>query len=209
MTLDARTVWDRPIRLFHWSLALCVLVSFVSVKLNMMQVHFASGGTVLGLLVFRLLWGIWGSSTARFLQFLPTPARIKNWRAGNTIGHAPLGALATFALLGILATQVSLGLFVDDEIYLTGPLRDMVTSKQAAFATTWHARLSDAVLFVVALHIIAIAVHRLVMDHRIIGTMVHGRGADNHHGEQFFYASPWRFITSGLLAALVVIVVFA
>ncbi|HAY26459.1 MAG TPA: cytochrome B, partial [Candidatus Accumulibacter sp.] len=69
-------LWDLPTRVFHWSLVLLVVASFVSGKIggNAMVWHGRCGLAILGLLSFRLLWGLIGSTYARFLTFLPTPA---------------------------------------------------------------------------------------------------------------------------------------
>ena len=71
-------VWDLPTRVFHWALVLLVVASFVSGKIggNAMVWHGRFGLAILGLLSFRLLWGLIGSTYARFLSFLPTPNAI-------------------------------------------------------------------------------------------------------------------------------------
>ena len=53
-------VWDLPLRLFHWLLALCVTGALVTVSLggNWMVWHERFGLSVLGLLTFRLVWGL-------------------------------------------------------------------------------------------------------------------------------------------------------
>src|ERR1700722_4634080 len=68
------TVWDLPTRLFHWALVLLVLTSWISVSLNRMALHFLSGYSIATLLLFRLAWGLAGSDTARFANFLRRPA---------------------------------------------------------------------------------------------------------------------------------------
>ena len=63
-------IWDLPLRLFHWLLAVAVIVSIGSVKNENMFVHEKSGLTILGLLGFRLVWGVIGSHHARFVHFV-------------------------------------------------------------------------------------------------------------------------------------------
>ena len=69
------------------------------------------------MLIFRLLWGFFGSSTARFANFVRGPRAVRDYLGGkwSGIGHTPLGALSIVALLGAVAIQVGLGLFSEDE----------------------------------------------------------------------------------------------
>ncbi len=61
---------------------------------NWMIWHERLGLLVLGLLVFRLVWGVLGSTYARFAEFAPTPGRISAYLRGrwHGLGHNPLGA---------------------------------------------------------------------------------------------------------------------
>ncbi len=173
--VEKKQVWDFPTRAFHWALAGAIVTSFVSVRIDKMEVHFTSGSLVLFLILFRVLWGLWGPATALFLQFAPLPARIRAWRAGGAIGHSPWGALSVFALLGAVGAQAVAGLFTDDGIYLTGPLRDYVTSAAANDATKLHARLPNLIVVLVALHLAAIAFYTFVKRSRLLSTFVSGR----------------------------------
>jgi cytochrome b len=69
-------LWDLPTRLFHWLLALTVIALVVTGKLggNLIDWHGKIGLAVVGLVVFRLVWGVMGSTYARFSAFFPTPA---------------------------------------------------------------------------------------------------------------------------------------
>jgi len=171
-------IWDVPTRVFHWALAVAILTSFISVRRDEMEIHFLSGSVVLFLILFRVLWGLWGPETALFLQFAPLPKRIAAWRAGGSIGHSPLAALSVFAMLGIIGGQAISGLFVDDGIYLTGPLRDNVTSATANTATKLHARLSDVIIILVALHVIAILFYTLVKHSPLLKVFLTGYSAE-------------------------------
>ncbi len=59
-------VWDLPLRLFHWLLLIAVAGALISVQLKAMDWHGRFGLAVLGLLTFRLVWGLVGSTHARF-----------------------------------------------------------------------------------------------------------------------------------------------
>jgi cytochrome b len=68
-------VWDVPTRLFHWLTAMLVAAAYGTWRLNWMDWHAYSGYALLALVVFRLLWGFFGSETARFAHFLAAPRR--------------------------------------------------------------------------------------------------------------------------------------
>jgi len=73
MTNKRTYLWDFPTRLFHWSLVLCVLGAVVSGQIggNFIDWHGKFGLAIVGLVVFRLVWGVIGSTYARFWHFFP------------------------------------------------------------------------------------------------------------------------------------------
>ena len=94
------------------------------------------------MLIFRLLWGFVGSSTARFANFVRGPKAARSpicAASGRGIGHTPLGALSVLALFGAVAIQVGLGLISEDEdgIY-TGPLSRLVSIDTSDKARDLH-----------------------------------------------------------------------
>jgi cytochrome b len=159
-------VWDLPTRLFHWTLAVCVVASVVSAKLggNAMVWHFRLGYVVFTLIAFRLLWGFVGGRWSRFASFVYAPATTLRYLRGETrpgehldVGHNPLGALSVFGLLAVLAAQVGSGLFADDEIANTGPLIKFVSGATSELLTHWHKRYGQwLIIALVALHVAAI-----------------------------------------------------
>ncbi|MFT4045854.1 MAG: cytochrome b/b6 domain-containing protein [Solimonas sp.] len=175
-------VWDLPLRLFHWLLVLAVLVAYVTGEWGGAEYadwHARSGEAILGLLVFRLLWGFIGPETARFASFWPTPARLrayfaKRWQGA---GHNPLGAFAVIALLGVLAAQVGTGLFANDDIAFTGPLASLVSKARSDALSGWHQRLFYALAALVLLHVAAIAFYEVFLKKRLVLPMLSGRKA--------------------------------
>jgi cytochrome b len=109
----AEPVWDRFVRVFHWSLVACVAFNLL-VQDDGEPLHRWSGYLASGLVLARIVWGFIGSRHARFADFFPTPARLRAHlqalRAGRPEaheGHNPLGALMMLALLALV---LSLGL---------------------------------------------------------------------------------------------------
>ncbi len=115
-------VWDLPTRLFHWALAISIVLGIVFVKIggNAIQWHAYCGYAALALILFRLIWGFVGSWHARFANFIPSPSRLITFLRGETdggLGHNPLGALSVIALLAVVLIQALTGLFADDDIF--------------------------------------------------------------------------------------------
>ena len=177
-------VWDLPTRLFHWLLAATVIGSVASGQIggNAMVWHIRLGLVALALLVFRVVWGFAGGYWSRFASFVYGPASVLAYLRGDAgpggryeIGHSPVGALAVWAFLGLLALQVATGLVADDEIATTGPLNRFVSSATASLASGWHAEVGKTVLIILVLMHIAAVVYYLVKRKRnLIPSMIHG-----------------------------------
>ena len=176
-------VWDLPTRLFHWTLACCVLGSVVSAKIggNAMAWHFRFGYVVFTLLAFRLVWGFVGGRWSRFASFLFPPSALWRYLRGPAVagerldvGHSPTGALAVFAMLGLLAVQLATGLVADDEIATVGPLNRFVANATGLAATGWHKSWGQwLILALVALHLAAVAWY-VARGSDLLGAMVGG-----------------------------------
>lgn len=184
MALQRVRVWDLPTRLFHWVLALCVVVSFVTghVGGNALVWHMRCGYTVFTLLAFRILWGVVGGRWSRFASFVYAPGSLLRYlrrrsRPGehHEVGHSPLGALSVFALLAILAAQVGTGLFADDEIATTGPLNRFVASATGLALTAWHKGWGEwTIVALVLLHVAAIGWYRFGRGVDLVRPMLTG-----------------------------------
>lgn len=172
-------IWDLPTRLFHWALAVLVIALIVTGKIGggWMIWHGRFGQAVLGLVVFRLVWGIVGSTYARFRQFFPTPGRLAAYLRGdwNKPGHNPLGALSVFALLGLLGFQALGGLFINDDIAFSGPLYALVGKETSDALTRWHRLLANPLMALIALHIGAIIFYLRIKRRNLVGPMLTGR----------------------------------
>jgi len=171
-------LWDLPLRVFHWSLVAAVSAAVVTGELGgaWMVWHGRAGLLIVGLLVFRVVWGVVGSATSRFTHFAPSPASVLAYLRGRWrgVGHNPLGALAVFALLGLLSLQAATGLFGNDDIAFAGPLNHLVDDTLGARLTGWHRLLADGLFALMAMHLLAIAFHVVVKRHRLVRPMVSG-----------------------------------
>ena len=182
MTTRNLRVWDLPTRLFHWSLALCVVGLVVTAKVggNAMAWHLWLGLLMLTLLAFRLVWGVVGGSWSRFAHFTRGPSAVLNYLRGRSpaahlVGHSPLAGWAVCAMLAILTAQTITGLMSDDEIAFFGPLVSKVSGDTVALATWWHGEWGQYLVlgFVVA-HLVAIAYYSWVRHQGIVRPMFSG-----------------------------------
>jgi len=175
----SQRVWDLPVRLAHWLLVALIAFSWWSVHHHHTAWHIWSGCAILTLLIFRILWGFFGSSTARFSSFVRGPRAVgDHWRGRWTgIGHNPLGALSVLALLAAVAVQVGLGLVSQDEdgIYM-GPLAQLVSSDTSDKARDIHELWFNVILALIVLHLAAIIFYRL-KGKKLTLPMITGRAA--------------------------------
>jgi cytochrome b len=175
-------VWDLPTRLFHWSLATCVLGLVITANVggNAMVWHFRLGYGVLSLVLFRLVWGMVGGHWSRFSTFLPTSSTLIQYvkstkDTGQSVGHNPLGALSVAALLFFCFAQAAAGLMSDDEIAAAGPLVSKIPAAWVSIATFVHTEVTKVVLIaLVFLHIAAILWYRLKKGENLITPMLVG-----------------------------------
>jgi len=171
-------IWDLPIRLFHWVLVGLIAFSWWSAEYHYDDVHIWLGIAVLTLLIFRILWGFFGSSTARFANFIRGPRAVFGYLRGEWrgIGHNPLGALSVVALLGLVSLQVGLGLIASDEDGLMqGPLVNLVSIGVSDTATELHEELFNVLLALIGLHIAAILYYRF-KGKMLVSPMITGKG---------------------------------
>ena len=141
--------------------------------------HIWSGCSILTLLIFRVLWGFVGSSTARFSSFVRGPRTVLAYLRGhwNGIGHTPLGALSVLALFAAVAVHVSLGLISEDEDGIfTGPLSSLVSIDTSDKARDIHELWFNVVLGLIVLHVAAILFYRF-RGRRLTKPMITGRAA--------------------------------
>ncbi|MGI9213020.1 MAG: cytochrome b/b6 domain-containing protein [Methylococcaceae bacterium] len=168
-------VWDWPLRLFHWALVTTVTGAIVSGEIGgpWADWHGRFGLMVLGLLIFRLIWGFVGTTYSRFADFFPTPFRILAYFRGfwQGHGHNPCGALAIFALLIVLLIQVSTGLFANDDIAFEGPLASLIDKSLSDKLTGWHTRVFWGLAILIGLHLASVGFHAWVKKHDLIGPM--------------------------------------
>jgi cytochrome b len=176
-------VWDLPLRLFHWLLALLVVVSVTSATIggNAMQFHMLSGYTILALVLFRILWGFLGSTHARFASFVRGPVAVFSYLRALTrhdaerhLGHNPAGAWSVIFMLLVLLAQAATGLFANDDISTEGPLAKLVSKALSDRITGVHHLNSKILYALIGLHLSAVAFYLIHKRENLVTPMLTG-----------------------------------
>lgn len=163
-------VWDLPLRLWHWALAILVLVAWVTPNV-FDRLHRLAGYSVIALLAFRVIWGFAGTRYARFgklgVRLRAAPRFIWNLRRGITgryIGLNPAGTVMLVALLLTLAVSA-----------ITGAMEVTVTFFGVWWVEDTHAYASDAVIILVGLHVLGVIAVGLLQRQNLVRAMFTGR----------------------------------
>jgi cytochrome b len=160
-------VWDLPVRLFHWTLVVAIVVAFLSSEEDSVLAawHMTAGWIAAVLIAFRLSWGIVGGKHARFASFvrpgalLPHLRELIRGKAERSVGHNPLGGMAVLALLGGTAAVVWTG------VQLTG----------AGGSEDLHETIAYGLLGLIAVHVIGVIVMSVMTRDNLVRAMVTGR----------------------------------
>ena len=206
-------VWDLPIRLFHWSIVLLIPFLWWTAENDWMELHMLGGQVMLGLLIFRLLWGFVGSETARFAHFLKGPGAVLAYLSGRKAagpGHNPLGGWSAATMMMLLAIQIGLGLFaLDEEAIHGGPLSGLIAYDKAVEIAEIHELLFNVLLGFIALHLAAIAFYLVVRRDNLVGPMVTGSSRAEPGLAGIAPTPAWRFLLCAALAAASAWAIFA
>ena len=161
-------IWDWPLRIWHWAFAAFIVFSLYSGlagDIGLLEWHQRSGLVLLGLVVFRVGWGLWGGRYARFGHYWTTPRAFVDHflRRGERRAHTSPGVALAVVLLLAVAVQVGTGLFATDDIFNEGPLNRYASDEFARTATWIHHRAHWLVLGAGVVHLTAHAVYGLVL----------------------------------------------
>lgn len=162
-------VWDWPVRIGHWLLVGAFALAWITGESEEWRlVHAFAGGTVVGVVLFRLLWGMLGTRHARFTSFVRGPGAVMDYLIGllkreesHTAGHNAAGGWAIVALL-------ALGLLTG----LTGWLAYQDVGGE--WLGELHEAMSATLLTVVLLHVAGVIVSSLAHRENLVRAMLTG-----------------------------------
>lgn len=166
-------VWDWSIRVFHWCLPILLFLLWFSAtqsqNFDALEHHMILAQILLGLMIYRVIWGFIGTPAARFSRFITGPATWWVYASAllkrqpiHYLGHNPLGGIMVIVLLSAVGFQLTTGLFTSDDILFAGPLSNSVDRDTVRWMSRWHKNFFDWILILVALHLTAIALYKLL-----------------------------------------------
>ena len=163
-------VWDPLVRIFHWGLVAAFLVAWATGD-EMKLTHVMTGYVVIGLVIFRILWGFVGARHARFADFMRGPGAVTNYlrdtaklRAKRYLGHNPAGGAMIIALLVMLSI-----------IGATGYMMTTDTFWGVAWVQAAHETAVNLTLGLVVLHILGVIVASYEHGENLVRAMITGR----------------------------------
>ena len=210
-------VWDLPVRLVHWSLAVAVVGAWWTGENldDWFTVHQYCGYAVVVLVVFRLGWGFVGTRTARFASFLTRPAAViehlRHLRDRALVahaGHPATGGWAALLIWLVLLAQATMGLFANDEVLNTGPFYGWVSGATSNLLSGWHHEMGEIIPILVLVHIGAVLVYRFWAGQNLVPAMLTGRRTDVDPAEdigreRWWLAAVWLVVVlAGFIALL-------
>jgi cytochrome b len=180
--------WDLPTRLFKWSLVALVVNAWLTQWYgdDWLTWHIRNGYAILILIVFRLLWGVVGSSTARFSAWVSWPWRAVSYaiallrgRGRPYLSHNPLGAWMIIALLTLVGSQAIAGLFtVDSNGIVGGPFSNLDFGDPTPlqrFMSRYHHWSFNLVLAFAAVHVGTNLFYQFAKKDPVVRAMITGR----------------------------------
>lgn len=178
-------VWDLPTRLFHWLLVLLVVIGLFTGFITpewWMGVHSWAGYGVVALIVFRLVWGVFGPEYSRLVSLAYGPRHVLDYLRGllflrprHYIGHNPAGAMMILLLFAMLTGITISGLLVLGGEEKQGPLAGIVPYDIGHGAKEIHETLVNILMVLVGLHVTAVLAHNFVGRENLVKAMITGR----------------------------------
>lgn len=176
-------VWDPLLRIFHWLLVACFLIAYL-LEDQMLHLHLLAGSVVLGLLIFRLIWGVAGTKHARFSDFICSFRQLfahlyalLHMRSSRHLGHTPTGGIMIFFLLAGLLMLTFSGVLLYSLESSSLPFSSLMAAADLdtiLFIEALHAWVADILALSVLLHIAGVLVESILQKQNLIGAMVSG-----------------------------------
>ena len=166
-------IWDLPTRLFHWLLVLLVAVTAKTGffgPANALDLHVWSGYAITALIVFRLIWGLFGSEYSRLDRLFSALANLREHITGllrlrpkHYIGHNPAGSLMILALILVLTAILLTGLVVLGGTEKQGLLSGLTSYDMGHLAKGAHQLLAYLLMLMVLAHLAGVVTEMVLL----------------------------------------------
>lgn len=175
-------VWDLPTRVFHWGLVSAIVAAWITKgSSQQLDIHVFAGYLAAALVFFRVLWGWRGGKYARFRSFIYAPAAYRDHlqslihlKPSRYVGHNPLGGLAIFLMLGLLACIVLSGMFALGGAFQQGPLAGYLDFAFGELFREGHEIFAYGLVGVIAVHVGGVIVESVLTRDNLFSAMIHG-----------------------------------
>lgn len=192
-------VWDIWIRISHWALLILISLCYYTAEIGglnfripildvviiNMEIHLISGLLILVILIFRILWGFFGSDTSSFLMMVKSAklslSYIRKLHKKKTqlhIGHNPTGAISVFVIIFVLFIQAASGLFSQDDSFFPtqGPLTHLISNDDSTAITKFHKLWWEyMVIFIIGIHVTASLFYLIIKKQNLIFPLFNGK----------------------------------
>lgn len=174
------TVWDIPLRIWHWLFGAAVLTALATgliEELYSLEVHQWAGISVVSLLVFRAIWGVCGSTYARWTKYWTTPRKFIDHfrRKGELTPHTSPGIVLVVLLMVAALVQSTTGLFMTDDIFFDGPLHSYIEDDTFDWVYLIHHNVWRFVVVAVAIHLSAHLIYGFILRDPTPLSMITGK----------------------------------
>ena len=175
-------IWDLPTRLFHWTLASSFALAWLTSDGDRWRsIHVFLGYLILGLVVFRLVWGFAGSHFSRFASFWFGPKaalgylkQVATGHAPRHVGHNPTGSLAIYVLLALAVAVGLTGILTLGGDEQQGIAAGWFSFAQIKWLKDLHEAGANLMLAVVIGHITGVVVESVLHKENLARSMVNG-----------------------------------
>ncbi len=181
---EAVPVWDMPTRLYHWGQAALVTLSLLTgfiIPTDWFNVHVVLGTLIAVLLLFRVVWGLFGTEYSRFASFIFHPREVAA-HLGAVIrrtprphlGHNPAGAVMVTVLMAVIAALIASGYITLGGAYKEGPLATLFSFATGERAGGLHSLLAYGLIGLVSLHLLGVLLESRLSGENLIRAMIDG-----------------------------------
>lgn len=186
-------VWDLLVRIFHWSLVTAFITAYLTED-DFLTQHTWAGYAVLGLVLFRVVYGFIGTRYARFSSFVTSPRVIWQYlrdtvafRARHYPGHNPAGGAMIMLMLITLVLTCLSGIAAYGAVESAGPLGNQLGMAGEFWEDVLketHEVLANFMVLLIVTHVFGVIASSLLHRENLIKAMLTGYKSTGMNSQQ-------------------------